>query len=462
MGGGERPIPERLVMGARLRCSCSGNFSFFALVGDRDTINGLPAGNVTHRAPQVNILPFGLCRHTECSIVTMQLADKWENPAPQNECINGNEIITTDSYLMCNTQSGKIRAYDSGQDGEIARQWAFIQRMEYMYPGLYAALLSPHTSLYLPADLELHEEALGFLQDAINFSGGSIRTITALDRSDLLGPMVLSVLCRLAPQFIAPTQERVLSGMENIIGMYGLESDADPEFLDNNMLALLEMVRDDRVRAVSESSGSFLSISWQEEHSHISAVFAELTTTAAYGAMMFACGLGGGRGGTAASGNRVPARNNNAQRGAPSSTNPANRTVVSDPVDAINGAMISSGTDFKLPGPIPLEWSRNWYSDSSLIGHLGHGTRCNYEMGIKPIEEDGVLAVYLADGRVAVFPELEDREKHFNYEEKLELSRESDKYCLFDYATRYKYSFSQSEKGCHISCVESVMLKGIK
>jgi hypothetical protein len=39
-----------------------------------------------------------------------------------------------------------------------------------------------------------------------------------------------------------------------------------------------------------------------------------------------------------------------------------------EPVNFVNGAVVYDGTDFTLPGSIPLEWKRSWYSDSAYQG----------------------------------------------------------------------------------------------
>ncbi|MCE8726559.1 DUF6531 domain-containing protein, partial [Phocaeicola vulgatus] len=47
-----------------------------------------------------------------------------------------------------------------------------------------------------------------------------------------------------------------------------------------------------------------------------------------------------------------------------------------EPVNLVNGAVVYEGTDFGFPSPLPLEWTRAWYSDSDYEGWLGHGTHC--------------------------------------------------------------------------------------
>jgi hypothetical protein len=64
-----------------------------------------------------------------------------------------------------------------------------------------------------------------------------------------------------------------------------------------------------------------------------------------------------------------------------------------DPVDVVTGIMVTNTTDFKLPGMIPFIWTRSWYSDSRLVGHLGHGMRFNFEIGLNVNEKNNTLSV---------------------------------------------------------------------
>ena len=118
-----------------------------------------------------------------------------------------------------------------------------------------------------------------------------------------------------------------------------------------------------------------------------------------------------------------------------------------DPVDAVNGCMLLEATDIELPGPIPLSWKRTWYSDSEIIGHLGHGMRCSFEMELNVLEEDDVIGVFLEDGRVAAFPCLEICDENFNHQEGLLLKRKKDHYSLFSPGSRLSYLFYPGNTG---------------
>ncbi len=77
-----------------------------------------------------------------------------------------------------------------------------------------------------------------------------------------------------------------------------------------------------------------------------------------------------------------------------------------DPVDLISGNVVYDTIDFELPGPIPLQWRRIWCSANQVVGHLGHGTRYNYEMGLEVLEEELAVIVFLNDGRACIFPDI--------------------------------------------------------
>ena len=121
--------------------------------------------------------------------------------------------------------------------------------------------------------------------------------------------------------------------------------------------------------------------------------------------------------------------------------------LAGDPVDLISGSVIYDTIDFELPGPLPLQWRRIWCSASQITGHLGHGTRYNYEMGLEELRDERAVAVFLNDGRVCTFPYLLVGEETFSDENKLFLRRKETHYELFDLDTRYSYALYPSENG---------------
>ncbi|MFK2246358.1 DUF6531 domain-containing protein [Bacteroides fragilis] len=68
--------------------------------------------------------------------------------------------------------------------------------------------------------------------------------------------------------------------------------------------------------------------------------------------------------------------------------------------------MVYEGTDFGFPSPLPLEWSRAWYSDSEYEGWLGHGVHCCYDRTVESFEDEGVTMLRMEDGRAVAFPPI--------------------------------------------------------
>ncbi|MCM1258321.1 MAG: DUF6531 domain-containing protein, partial [Roseburia sp.] len=118
-----------------------------------------------------------------------------------------------------------------------------------------------------------------------------------------------------------------------------------------------------------------------------------------------------------------------------------------DPVDLVSGNVIYDTIDFELPGPLPLQWRRIWCSASQVMGHLGHGARYNYEMGLEILEEESALAVFLNDGRVCIFPEIMVGEEFFGPDCKMLLVRHNDHYRLFDPESGCTYFLYESPGG---------------
>jgi len=114
-----------------------------------------------------------------------------------------------------------------------------------------------------------------------------------------------------------------------------------------------------------------------------------------------------------------------------------------EPVDLVQGIVIYDGTDFELPGPIPLKWSRSWNSDSTYTGVLGHGTHFNYDLRVQKFAAEDATVVLLGDGRSAVFEQLPYvGNSEYNRHEKLTLTRtDTDEYTMFDHEERLYYDF---------------------
>jgi RHS repeat-associated protein len=117
-------------------------------------------------------------------------------------------------------------------------------------------------------------------------------------------------------------------------------------------------------------------------------------------------------------------------------------TEVGHPVDVSNGMVFTQQTDFYLPGPVPLVWERTWYSRSVRRGALGHGWHHRYDMALA-VEDDGRLALRMADGRLAVFAAPALGGKSFNRNEKLEAEQlPTGQYRVWDLSQRVWYIFA--------------------
>ena len=112
----EESPPEPLVLGAELWCPYGSEHTYLILERDGFDIGNLPQANVEDCKKSVNIFPFGECAGGRLCEYKMKLARKWENPEPQTEIVNGKEVITTKSVLMCNAEGMEIQAATSGQE----------------------------------------------------------------------------------------------------------------------------------------------------------------------------------------------------------------------------------------------------------------------------------------------------------------------------------------------------------
>jgi RHS repeat-associated protein len=118
-----------------------------------------------------------------------------------------------------------------------------------------------------------------------------------------------------------------------------------------------------------------------------------------------------------------------------------------EPVDLITGRVNYEYTDFELPGPIPVKWTRNWDSDSSIAGPLGHGVHACYDRTIQLWPEEQCLSLTMADGRLVVFPLLYHGESFYHPQEKLELRRKQNgHFVLDDYNEALYYHFNYETK----------------
>lgn len=129
-------------------------------------------------------------------------------------------------------------------------------------------------------------------------------------------------------------------------------------------------------------------------------------------------------------------------------------TGQSHPVDVAEGHFYTDNEDFTLPGPIPLEWERTWYSYSDYKGPLGYGWHHSYDMALSIDEEAQLIGVRMSDGRPTPFEIPVVGKPSYNRKEKLELHLHEDGYyyvsdtkgLLYNFTSkRYKNPYNKTE-----------------
>lgn len=203
----EEEPPEQLVLGAELKCPYGSAHSFLMVEAERIDVTNLPNACVTDskpfkdEAPYGNIMPFGECTLRAPCKEIMDLQEQWENPEPQAMLANGKEVITTKSTLICKKSGMEIQAVNSGQDGEVARQWAemseLIHETDAKYPGLIDILKDPNVSLYLNEGM--YQNAIRFLEDCVEKHDGKIDLAVVYVPKDLESNLIRLALGRLLP-----------------------------------------------------------------------------------------------------------------------------------------------------------------------------------------------------------------------------------------------------------------------
>ena len=191
----EEDPPEPLVFGAELKCPCGFKHSFLHVGTDSIDINNLPSACVRDSKAFVNIKPFGTCMlGLECEQM-IELDDRWENMEPQKTLINGEEIITTKSTLICKKSGMWIEPVTSGQDGKAAarilKEAKLRYEMKQKYPGLLEILEDPYGSLYLHEGM--CEMAIQFLEDSLK-RNGDMELASLYGEYDVEGMLIRSAL----------------------------------------------------------------------------------------------------------------------------------------------------------------------------------------------------------------------------------------------------------------------------
>lgn len=255
--------PEPLVLGAELWCPYGSEHTYLMLERDDIDIDNLPQANVDDCKKSVNIFPFGECAGGSLCEYRMELEKHWENPEPQTEIVNGKEVITTKSVLLCRAGGMEIQAANSGQEfgKKLAEQINLKIKMDAEYPGLYDLLTDPYGSLYLNEGM--YETALAFLADRMT-DKGDIFLPAVFDGNDLENEMVRLALGKLMPRCDVSTYDRFINGLEDTGLLTGMNEKEgwDVHYLNNEMMEMLRKdckTTDERVKTDPE-------IRWQEEN----------------------------------------------------------------------------------------------------------------------------------------------------------------------------------------------------
>lgn len=116
-----------------------------------------------------------------------------------------------------------------------------------------------------------------------------------------------------------------------------------------------------------------------------------------------------------------------------------------EPVNLVNGAVVYEGTDFGFPSPLPLEWTRAWYSDSGYEGWLGHGVHCCYDRTVQSFEDEGVTMLRMEDGRAVAFPLIAPGDEFYMRSEHTTLRHTDKGYEAYNHDSLLTYRFDLRE-----------------
>ncbi|WP_018630246.1 DUF6531 domain-containing protein [Niabella aurantiaca] len=122
---------------------------------------------------------------------------------------------------------------------------------------------------------------------------------------------------------------------------------------------------------------------------------------------------------------------------------------VSEPVDMATGKVYHTNTDFELPGPIPLQWNRTYYSNAEVAGPLGYNWHHSYNMGLYDMD-NGYFTLRLSDGREVALPKIHPGEVHFNRKEQLFFQNDKEGWFVTDAGQRqYRFNGPVNADGFH-------------
>ncbi|WP_395673203.1 RHS repeat-associated core domain-containing protein [Inquilinus sp.] len=115
------------------------------------------------------------------------------------------------------------------------------------------------------------------------------------------------------------------------------------------------------------------------------------------------------------------------------------------PVDVATGELMTQEVDFDLPGPLPLTWSRLWFSSSTIDGDLGRGWHHPLDMALIP--PGGGRSLFIlrhADGRYVPFDLPRPGRPSLNTAEQLALHGDGSRLWVSDYEGR-RFDFSAED-----------------
>lgn len=278
----EKPEPEPLVFGAQLRC-LHGSQDTYLIVNHTDKeIEGLPVACVTDRVEFDNIMPFGECYQNGYCRDLIELRTRWDNDKPQDLLLNGEEVVTTESILICERCGGMIWAVISGQDGKgaewLTKDLAFIKMMMEKYPRLLEVMNDPNGSIYLTEGM--YDIAMKFLTDCWLNNGCNMNLITLFDQSSPEGIMMRNVMERLLPGFDMTGIDKFRDNlmMKAVEKGYDIEEGWNVDLLNRSMFSLLKEECERTKKRMEEDSF----YRWQEEHRNFMYTLSDAATILSY------------------------------------------------------------------------------------------------------------------------------------------------------------------------------------
>lgn len=280
--GKEKKPPEPLVLGAKLRCPYGSQDGYLYVDSEDIKINNLPKACVDDTKALFNILPFGDCYAGGSCETLMNLNNKWENPVPQGEKVNGKEIITTESLLACKVIGAEFKIISSGQDGIFAKQIIFMEEMDQKYPGLREVLENPYGSLYL--NKGMYNKAIKFIEDQ-TLKKGDIDLYTLFDEKNVEGNYLRSAFGHLLPYCDTSTMEGFVNGIQTGGVRQGISNDEGWNELKINTKTIEFLKKDCKETAHNIDTKPFYR--WQEENKVFSSALADGVNTIAYAAIMY-------------------------------------------------------------------------------------------------------------------------------------------------------------------------------